>query len=261
MKQVIITIKGITYHTVYTIDKQGNVYNGKKKLKWCYNKAGYPTVNIFYKKATSHTIMVHRLVAFAFIPNIENKLEVNHKNGIKTDASVENLEWVTAKENTHHAIRTGLFKVKSGKDLIPLRVGFENHKKRIAELAKERLLGEKNHMAKLTYLKATEIRERYAKGDKIKDLKCFYNVGRFTIEDILYNRRFIDENYTPPIKLKKSFEIEQLKNGIVINSYENIKAASQQFLEINPNAHSAISAVCRNKSKTYKGYEWRYKKK
>lgn len=74
------------------------------------DKNGYLIVHFRKGEAgeKSLSFRVARAVALAFIPNPDNKPEVNHKDGDKTNNKVTNLEWVTAKENHHHARNTGL---------------------------------------------------------------------------------------------------------------------------------------------------------
>lgn len=83
------------------------------------SKAGsYPIVSlrkIVDGKSTMFTKKVHVLFCRAFLPNPENKKFINHKNGIKTDNRIENLEWVTSSENNLHAIRTGLRSPRKGR--------------------------------------------------------------------------------------------------------------------------------------------------
>lgn len=76
-----------------------------------YMRDGYSSVYLT-KDAKTEGYSVHRLVAMAFHENPENKICVNHINGVKSDNRAVNLEWVTYKENTAHAWKTGLCTVK-----------------------------------------------------------------------------------------------------------------------------------------------------
>jgi hypothetical protein len=78
------------------------------------DRKGYDTVIL--SEGGRKTIKVHRLVAYAFIPNPLGKPHVNHKDGNKSNNHVSNLEWVTPCENVRHAISTGLLAYKKGKD-------------------------------------------------------------------------------------------------------------------------------------------------
>lgn len=90
---------------------------------------GYLSITIT-NGTTRKKYQVHRLVAQAFIPNLQNKETVNHKNGIKTDNRVENLEWATQKENVIHSWKQGLAKMTNSK----LQACRENGRKNVKKL-------------------------------------------------------------------------------------------------------------------------------
>ena len=97
----------------YYVDRAGNIYSTRKNLKprkQYINSFGYCVVGL-YENGKEYKRKVHKLVAEAFIPNPNNKPEVNHINGDKTDNSVGNLEWVTRSENVKHAYDLGIKKV------------------------------------------------------------------------------------------------------------------------------------------------------
>ena len=103
LERTVSTPKGETKH----IRSAEKVLTDVHGYLYCY----------LYKNGQGKRYAVHRLVAFAFLPNPGNKREINHLDGNKHNNCVENLEWVTRKENQRHAIQTGLWKQyeRSGK--------------------------------------------------------------------------------------------------------------------------------------------------
>jgi hypothetical protein len=90
------------YEGLYKISNLGNVYSVRNKK--CLSKSKRTTYSLVcLSKCGKHECFhVHRLVAIAFIPNPENKPQVNHINCNRHDNRVENLEWVTLDENYMH---------------------------------------------------------------------------------------------------------------------------------------------------------------
>lgn len=98
------------YENLYQISNFGNIKNNKGQiLKQFKNHKGY-LITQLSNNGKSKTFIVHRLVAQAFIPNPENKPQINHKDTNKLNNYIDNLEWVTNSENKKHAKLNGLCK-------------------------------------------------------------------------------------------------------------------------------------------------------
>lgn len=97
--------------TTYYITTDGSLYSQKTKkwLKGSTTHNGYKTYYITVGNGKKR-LYAHRMVAETYLPKIEGKTQVNHKDGNKLNNSIENLEWVDASENSNHAIQNGLRK-------------------------------------------------------------------------------------------------------------------------------------------------------
>lgn len=155
----------VGYENIYQISNFSRVkslsrtrVNGRSKcltkekiLSQSLSNSDYLHVELLGKNKT-----IHRLVAIAFIPNTENKPQVNHINGIKRDNRVDNLEWCTVSENAIHSSKNRLSKT-----------------------------GEKHWKSKLTEIEVLEIRKSKLSSKLLAEK---YNVLQCTISQIKRNK-------------------------------------------------------------------------
>lgn len=137
-----------------------------KVLKDVDNGRGYSQIRL-YKNGKGITVKIHKLVAESFLENPRGLIEINHIDGNKKNNSVENLEWITRKENISHAIELGLFKNN----------------------------GAYNINSKLTFEEAEEIRDRYSMGNITqKELANEFDIDRSQISLIVNHKAYCREH-------------------------------------------------------------------
>lgn len=149
----------------YLISSMGNVKVLRGTLKRPFLLTS--TLHKGYKRLRIANKMyrVHRLVAEVFLDNPECKPFVNHKNGIKSDNRVENLEWVTHQENIVHAVKSGLKVHQSGCE---------------------------NGNAKLTSDQIKQIRHSRSGNGELKDLAKRLGVHYTTVYQIRKRQRYVN---------------------------------------------------------------------
>jgi hypothetical protein len=150
----------IGYEGKYQISNLGRVMSTfKGGILKPINNEGY--LKVILCNNGKKSFFIHRLVATHFIPNPENKQEVNHKKGIKNDNRASELEWSTRSENCTHAIRTGL---------------------------KVQLSGEQCSWAKINQSQADEIKAKYKSGNySTRKLAKEYNLSQTHVGEIIRN--------------------------------------------------------------------------
>jgi hypothetical protein len=232
MKQIIVN----NISTWYYITEDGKCYNSKTNnyLKGQINcRNGYLSYNITLPDGSKKRLYAHRLVAENYLeqPSDKNKNQVNHIDGNKLNNISNNLEWVTPKENSNHAIQEEL---KTFKHVFC----FNKNKELVAEYRSVK------NAATAANISASLIFQELQK--ETKSL-CggFYWSHRKELGDV--------KNYKNLGRAKEVLQYD-LK-GKYINKYSSTGEAARS---IGVKNGSHIGECCRGKIKQYKGFVWRY---
>ena len=232
MKQIIID----NISTSYFITEDGKCYNSKtgKYLKGQENyKNHYFSYVLTLPDGSKKRRYAHRLVAEAYLPKPQdkNKNQINHIDRNKLNNYVDNLEWVTPKENSEHAMKNQLKKLKHV-------FCFNKNKQLVAEY------NNVNQAARAVNISASLIFQELQ-----KDIKTL--TGNFYWSREKQLRKI--KNYKNLGKAKQVLQYDL--NGKFINKYSSTGEAARS-LGIHSGSH--IGECCRGKIKTYKNFIWRY---
>jgi hypothetical protein len=130
----------VGYEGIYKVSNLGRVkrisnlkrcnlkYRDGYYLKPLDNGLGYLRIKLS-NKGKSRRVMLHRIIAKAFIPNPENKPFINHINSDRKDNRIENLEWCTQSENVKHCVKVGRWHALSKNR--PFTRHINNHTKKV----------------------------------------------------------------------------------------------------------------------------------
>jgi len=161
----------------YQASSHGRIRKNEKVLKGSVRRK-YVSIELHSDGKPSRQFLVHRLVAMAFIPNPENKPEVNHKNCDRHDNRVRNLEWVTGKENEAHRFAVGNV-----------------------------TRGEQNANAKLRRADVEEIRIRRMDGESGNSLAAEYGVSRDVIYKVALGKQWKHVPMPAPRDLESAIRV------------------------------------------------------